>query len=148
MQPALHFNRHFEINVKGAVFTLQKVLPLLGEGASVIVNASIYGLKGQAGLGVYCAAKAEKSCSADLAFSEKLQNETAAFRSVDGVIDRSPLDAISCPSMSRSSTPAQPQERPSEVASASVVYGNAKVLKAMGNGFTCIDVIRSEEFCN
>ena len=38
--------------------TVQKALPLLGEGASVIVTASISGLKGQAGLGMYSATKA------------------------------------------------------------------------------------------
>ena len=53
-----HFDRHFGVNVKGTVFTLQKVLPLLGEGASVILNASIMGFKGQAGLGIYSATKA------------------------------------------------------------------------------------------
>jgi NAD(P)-dependent dehydrogenase (short-subunit alcohol dehydrogenase family) len=53
-----HFDRHFDINVKGSLFTLQKALPLLGEGASVIVNASISGIKGQAGLGIYSATKA------------------------------------------------------------------------------------------
>jgi NAD(P)-dependent dehydrogenase (short-subunit alcohol dehydrogenase family) len=53
-----HFDRHFDINVKGTVFTLQKALPLLGEGASVIINASISGIKGQAGLGIYSATKA------------------------------------------------------------------------------------------
>src|SRR5260370_166879 len=42
-----HFHRHFDINVKGTVFTLQKALPLLGKGASIIVNASISGIKGQ-----------------------------------------------------------------------------------------------------
>ena len=53
-----HVDRHFDINVKGTVFTVQKALPLLGEGASVIVNASISGVKGEAGLGIYAATKA------------------------------------------------------------------------------------------
>ena len=53
-----HFDRHFDINVKGVVFTLQKALPLLGEGASVIVNASINAFKVDAGLGIYSATKA------------------------------------------------------------------------------------------
>jgi NAD(P)-dependent dehydrogenase (short-subunit alcohol dehydrogenase family) len=52
------FDRHFDINVKGPVFTLQKAHPLLGEGASVIVTAAISGIKGQAGLGIYSATKA------------------------------------------------------------------------------------------
>jgi len=53
-----HVDRHFDINVKGTVFTLQQALPLLGAGASVIVTASISGLKGQAGLGMYSTTKA------------------------------------------------------------------------------------------
>jgi NAD(P)-dependent dehydrogenase (short-subunit alcohol dehydrogenase family) len=53
-----HFDRHFDINVKGTVFTVQKALPLIGEGASIIVTASISGIKGQAGLGIYSATKA------------------------------------------------------------------------------------------
>jgi NAD(P)-dependent dehydrogenase (short-subunit alcohol dehydrogenase family) len=53
-----HFDRHFNINVKGTVFTVQKALPLLNDGASVIVTASISGIKGQAGLGIYSATKA------------------------------------------------------------------------------------------
>ena len=53
-----HFDRHFNINVKRTVFTLQKGLPFLGKGASVIVNASINGFKVDAGLGIYSATKA------------------------------------------------------------------------------------------
>ncbi|MGC1302680.1 MAG: SDR family oxidoreductase [Caulobacteraceae bacterium] len=53
-----HFARHFDINVKGTVFTVQKALPLLSQGASVIVMSSISGIKGQAGLGIYSATKA------------------------------------------------------------------------------------------
>ena len=53
-----HFDRHFDVNVKGTVFTVQKALPLLGQGASIIVNASISGIKGQPGLGIYSATKA------------------------------------------------------------------------------------------
>jgi len=53
-----HFDRHFDINVKGMVFTVQKALPLLSQGSSVIVTASISGIKGQAGLGIYSATKA------------------------------------------------------------------------------------------
>ncbi len=53
-----HFDRHFDVNVKGTVFTVQKALPLLGDGASIIVTASISGIKGQAGLGIYSATKA------------------------------------------------------------------------------------------
>jgi len=36
-----HFDKHFAVNVKGLLFTVQKALPLLTEGGSVILNASI-----------------------------------------------------------------------------------------------------------
>jgi NAD(P)-dependent dehydrogenase (short-subunit alcohol dehydrogenase family) len=48
----------FDINVKGVLFTVQKALPLLSDGASIILNASIVGSKGLAANGVYSATKA------------------------------------------------------------------------------------------
>lgn len=53
-----HVDRHFDVNVKGMVFTVQKALPLAAQGMSIIVTASISGIKGQAGLGIYSATKA------------------------------------------------------------------------------------------
>jgi NAD(P)-dependent dehydrogenase (short-subunit alcohol dehydrogenase family) len=53
-----HFDRHFAINVKGVLFTVQKALPLLSEGASVILNASVVGSKGFPSRSVYSATKA------------------------------------------------------------------------------------------
>jgi NAD(P)-dependent dehydrogenase (short-subunit alcohol dehydrogenase family) len=48
----------FNVNVKGLVFTVQKALPLLVDGASVILNASIVGSKGLSSNSVYSATKA------------------------------------------------------------------------------------------
>jgi len=48
----------FNINVKGLLFTVQKALPLLPDGASVILNASIVGSKGLSANSVYSATKA------------------------------------------------------------------------------------------
>jgi NAD(P)-dependent dehydrogenase (short-subunit alcohol dehydrogenase family) len=48
----------FNINVKGLLFTVQKALPLLPDGASVILNASIVGSKGFSSNSVYSATKA------------------------------------------------------------------------------------------
>ena len=53
-----HFDRQFGINVKGVLFTVQKALPLLTEGASVILTSSIVGSKGAANRSVYSATKA------------------------------------------------------------------------------------------
>jgi NAD(P)-dependent dehydrogenase (short-subunit alcohol dehydrogenase family) len=51
------FVAHMDTNVKGVFFTLQKVLPLLGAGASVIVNTSVAGSKAAPGMSVYSASK-------------------------------------------------------------------------------------------
>jgi NAD(P)-dependent dehydrogenase (short-subunit alcohol dehydrogenase family) len=48
----------FNINVKGLLFTVQKALPLLSDGASVILNASIVASKGFSSNSVYSATKA------------------------------------------------------------------------------------------
>ena len=48
----------FGVNVKGTVHTVQKALPVLNEGASVIVNASTAADNGTAGFGAYAASKA------------------------------------------------------------------------------------------
>src|ERR1700735_1395985 len=53
-----HFDSIFNSNVKGLLFTVQKALALLPDGASVILNASIVGSKGPAANSVYSATKA------------------------------------------------------------------------------------------
>ena len=52
------FDSIFGINVKGVLFTVQKALPLLPDGASIILNASIVGSKGFSSNSVYSATKA------------------------------------------------------------------------------------------
>jgi len=53
-----HFDKLFNINVKGALFTVQKGLTLLNDGGSIILTGSIAGIKGTAAFGVYAASKA------------------------------------------------------------------------------------------
>jgi NAD(P)-dependent dehydrogenase (short-subunit alcohol dehydrogenase family) len=53
-----HFNKIFDIDVKGLLFTVQKALPLFQEGGSIILMASVGASKGSADLSVYHAAKA------------------------------------------------------------------------------------------
>jgi NAD(P)-dependent dehydrogenase (short-subunit alcohol dehydrogenase family) len=52
------FDSIFDINVKGLLFTVQKALPLLTDGASIVLNASIVGSKGLSANSVYSATKA------------------------------------------------------------------------------------------
>jgi NAD(P)-dependent dehydrogenase (short-subunit alcohol dehydrogenase family) len=53
-----HFDKTFNINVKGVLFTVQKALPLLVDGGSIILNASIAASKGMEAFSVYSATKA------------------------------------------------------------------------------------------
>jgi NAD(P)-dependent dehydrogenase (short-subunit alcohol dehydrogenase family) len=53
-----HFDKLFDINVKGALFTVQKALPLLNDGGSIILTGSVAGSKGTPAFGVYGATKA------------------------------------------------------------------------------------------
>jgi NAD(P)-dependent dehydrogenase (short-subunit alcohol dehydrogenase family) len=52
------FDKVFDVNVKGTLFTVQKALPLMSDGGSIIMTGSIASVKGFGGLGVYNATKA------------------------------------------------------------------------------------------
>jgi NAD(P)-dependent dehydrogenase (short-subunit alcohol dehydrogenase family) len=52
------YDEQFDINIKGAYFTVQKALPFLNDGASIILNTSVVDSKGTAGASAYAATKA------------------------------------------------------------------------------------------
>lgn len=52
------FDELFDINIRGAYFTIQKALPLLNDGASIVLNTSVVDQKGNPGLSAYSATKA------------------------------------------------------------------------------------------
>jgi NAD(P)-dependent dehydrogenase (short-subunit alcohol dehydrogenase family) len=53
-----HFDKVFNTNVRGTLFTVQKTLSLLNDGGSIILNGSVASVKGTAAFGVYAASKA------------------------------------------------------------------------------------------
>ena len=53
-----HYRDNFDRNVAGTVFTVQKVLPLLNEGASIVLAGSTAASEGMAAFGLYAASKA------------------------------------------------------------------------------------------
>ncbi len=67
------FDEHFDINIKGAYFTIQKALPLLNDGASIILNTSVADSTGQAGTSVYSATKAAMRSLARTAAAELVE---------------------------------------------------------------------------
>ncbi|MBY0527902.1 MAG: SDR family oxidoreductase [Gemmataceae bacterium] len=53
-----HFDHYFGINVKGTLFTVQKALPLMTAGGTIVLNGSMVSAKGVPGFSVYAATKA------------------------------------------------------------------------------------------
>ena len=56
--PEALFDEQFDINVKGAYFTIQKAVPYLNDGASIILNTSVAGSTGTPATSAYSATKA------------------------------------------------------------------------------------------
>lgn len=54
----VHYDTIFDINVKGTLFTVQKALPLMVDGAAIVLNGSMVSLKGFPAFSVYAATKA------------------------------------------------------------------------------------------
>jgi NAD(P)-dependent dehydrogenase (short-subunit alcohol dehydrogenase family) len=52
------YDEQFDVNIKGAYFTIQKALPFLNDGASIILNTSVADSTGTAGASAYSATKA------------------------------------------------------------------------------------------
>jgi NAD(P)-dependent dehydrogenase (short-subunit alcohol dehydrogenase family) len=53
-----HFDITFDLIARGTLFTVQKALPLLNDGGSIIMTGSVASVKGFPGFGVYAASKA------------------------------------------------------------------------------------------
>lgn len=53
-----HFDKQFDINVKGTLFTVQGALPLMSAGGAIVLNASLVSIKGSPAFSVYSATKA------------------------------------------------------------------------------------------
>ena len=68
------YDEQFDINIKGAYFTIQKALPLLNDGASIILNTSVADRKGNIGTSAYSATKAALRSLARTAAAELVEH--------------------------------------------------------------------------
>jgi NAD(P)-dependent dehydrogenase (short-subunit alcohol dehydrogenase family) len=94
-----HFDKLFNINVKGTLFTVQKALPLLNDGGSIILNGSVASVKGTAAFGIYGATKAAlrsfvRTWTVDLKDRHIRSNVISPGPTDTPVIDGQPTDAI------------------------------------------------------
>lgn len=116
------FDATFDLNVRGTLFTVQKALPLLRDGASVILNGSLAAVKGVPGRSVYAASKA-----ALRSFARTWAAEWADRRIRANVLSPGPIDT---PAMQaaphemreqfRSMIPRREFGRPEEIATAAL----------------------------
>lgn len=81
------FDRTFDINVKGVLFTVQKALPLLVDGSAIILNGSIVGSRGLANNSVYGATKA-----AVRSFARTFTTDLKARKIRVNVVSPGPID--------------------------------------------------------
>jgi NAD(P)-dependent dehydrogenase (short-subunit alcohol dehydrogenase family) len=81
------FDEHFAVNVKGQVFLLQKLLPLLGRGSGVVFTSSVLAEKGMPGMSLYSATK-----GAQLALARALAVELAPRGIRVNAISPGPID--------------------------------------------------------
>src|SRR6201982_2123113 len=94
-----HFDKLFDINVKGTLFTVQKALPLLNDGGSIILNGSVASVKGTPAFGVYGATKAAlrsfvRTWTSDLKDRRIRSNVISPCPTDTPAIDGQPEDAI------------------------------------------------------
>jgi len=94
-----HFDKLFDTNVKGTLFTVQKALPLLNDGASIILNGSVASVKGTAAFGVYGATKAAlrsfvRTWTSDLKDRHIRSNVVSPGPTDTPIVDGQPEDAI------------------------------------------------------
>ncbi|WSQ09529.1 SDR family oxidoreductase [Streptomyces sp. NBC_01231] len=89
-----HVEEIFGVNVRGTLFTVQKALPLLNDGASVIVNSSVRADDGVAAFGTYAASKAALR-SFTRTWANELKDRGIRVNAVSpGTIDTPALDAV------------------------------------------------------
>ena len=94
-----HFDKLFNINVRGTLFSVQKGLPLLNDGCSIILTGSVAGSKGTPAFGVYGATKVAIRCfvrgwTVELKDRRIRSNVLSPGPTDTPAIDQQPPDAI------------------------------------------------------
>jgi NAD(P)-dependent dehydrogenase (short-subunit alcohol dehydrogenase family) len=93
-----HFDRLFNVNVKGTLFTVQKALPLMNDGGSIIINGSVASVKGTPAFGIYATKAALRSFvrtwTSDLKDRHIRSNVISPGPTDTPAIDGQPADAI------------------------------------------------------
>jgi NAD(P)-dependent dehydrogenase (short-subunit alcohol dehydrogenase family) len=122
--PESLFDEQFDINIKGAYFTIQKAVPHLNDGASIILNTSVAGTTGTPGTSAYSATKAALRSLARTAAAELVErgirvNTVAPGPIVTPIFGRTGLPQQAVDDFAKSIVESNPMKRfgqPEEVA--------------------------------
>ncbi len=139
------YDEQFDINIKGAYFTIQKALPLLNDGASIILNTSVADSKGTAGTSAYSATKAAlrslaRTAAAELAERGIRVNTVAPGPIVTPIFGRTGLPQEAIDEFAKELLAKVPMKRfgqPEEVAGVGGVFGLARCVVHHGRGNQC-----------
>src|SRR5207247_10748684 len=118
------YDEQFDINIKGAYFTIQKALPFLNDGASIILNTSVVDSKGYAGTSAYSATKAAlrslaRTAAAELVGRGIRVNTVAPGPIVTPIVEKSGLSKKAIDEFAKETVAKVPMKRfgqPEEVA--------------------------------
>ena len=121
------FDKIFDLNVRGTLFTVQKALPLFNDGGSIFMNGSIAGIKGFANFSVYSASKAAVRSFARTWLVDLKDRNIRVNVLSPGTIDTPILDPLG-PEMKevfKSLIPRGEMGRPEEIATAALFLASS-----------------------
>lgn len=122
-----HFDKTFDLNVRGTLFTVQKALPLFSDNGSIFLNGSIASIKGMPSFGVYCASKAAVRSFARTWLLELKDRRIRVNILSPGTIDTPALDFLSAEAKDgfKAMIPRGEMGRPEEIATAALFLASS-----------------------
>ncbi|MGC4056316.1 MAG: SDR family oxidoreductase [Paludibaculum sp.] len=122
-----HFDKTFDLNVRGTLFTVQKALPLFNDNGSIILNGSIASIKGFPSFGVYSASKAAVRSFARTWLLELKERGIRVNVLSPGTIDTPALDPLGpdAKAFFKSQIPRGEMGRPEEIATTALFLASS-----------------------
>jgi NAD(P)-dependent dehydrogenase (short-subunit alcohol dehydrogenase family) len=121
-----HFDKTFDLNVRGTLFTVQKALPLFSDDGSIFMNGSIAGSKGIPALGVYAASKAAVRSFARTWLVDLKERGIRVNVLSPGTIDTPALDGLGVDKEQfKAGIPRGEMGRPEEIATAALFLASS-----------------------